>query len=136
VLEERVELGPNVKFHRHACLSFIVTPAYPEVTKNTEITKSHLSLGVLRALRVFGMSRRWLNPRCNEHRERIAGLVRADADAYVAQAGPRQHFLQLVVCEAERAVAELRAHPFFAVCSQIEHDHTAARDGDASRLFD
>ena len=35
-----------------------------------------------------------------------------------------QHLLQLVVVEAEAAVAELGAHPFFLVGPQIQHQHT------------
>ncbi len=73
----------------------------------------------------------WFRSRCNQHRERIAGLACADADLDVAQPGVRQQPRQLVVAEAEAAIAELGAHPLFAVRAEIEHEHAAAGLRDA-----
>ena len=54
----------------------------------------------------------------------------------VAQAGAKQHALQLLVGEPEDPIAELGAHPFFLVRPQIEHEHAAAGHRDARGLLD
>ena len=45
----------------------------------------------------------------------------------VGQAGVRQQRCQLVVVEAEPAIAEPVAHPRLVVLAQVEHQHAAAR---------
>ena len=42
--------------------------------------------------------------------------------------------LELLVAEAEPAIAELGADPRFLVLPEVEHDHAAAGDRDARRL--
>ena len=64
-------------------------------------------------LRLAGWSRGLLS-RGNQHRERVADLAGADGDARVAQPGLGQHRLELVVPEAERAIAELDPDPLLA----------------------
>ena len=76
--QQRVELGPHVRLHRHA---------FP-VTR-------------LRASCVRFVAEPVLRARRDQHRERIAGLARADADLHVAEARGGQHALQLLVVEAE-----------------------------------
>src|SRR2546426_6089182 len=72
--------------------------------------------------------------RCDEHRERIAGAACADADLHLRQTSRHQHSPQLVVVEAQHAIAQLRAYPVLRLSAQIEHEDPAARHGDARRI--
>ena len=63
----------------------------------------------------------------DQHRERIAGAARADADADVVEARRRRAAPQLVVVEAQPAIAEALADPGLVVRAQVEDQHAAAR---------
>src|SRR5579871_230483 len=84
-------------------------------------------------LRSFAMR---FGPAGDQHRERIARFARADADVHVRQAGADEQPLQLVVVEAETAVAELAAHPFFLMPTQVEDEDAAGGSGHAHGLAD
>src|SRR5215472_3626895 len=63
----------------------------------------------------------------DQHRERIAGLARADADLHVQEASTDKQLFQLVVIEAKTPVAELSAHPLFVMAAEVEHEYASVR---------
>src|SRR5262249_46106414 len=74
--------------------------------------------------------------RCDEHRKWIAGFAGTDAHFDVAQAGGLQHPFQFSVVESQGAIAQLGAHPFLAMFTQIQNQHPSAWNGDPRRFFD
>src|SRR5215472_11492337 len=72
----------------------------------------------------------------DQHRERIAGFARADADLHVREAGTDEQPLQLVVIKAKTPVAKLAAHPLLVMAPEVEHEHASARRRDTHRFAD